>query len=169
MRFPIAVLGWLVLAVMVAGCVRDTEADMRARVSQWFQIGETLAFASASRCAAGAFRLVQTDIGSGIALEYDTEAMVRLLGGRTVVAVDNPKRSPDQIMVEAANAARTHGMSMRRTALEARDCMEGPIGQEFQRLLVNASTVFAYDREHGAVMLMDRRNRVLVVAVGESS
>lgn len=169
MRFPIAILGWMVVLTVLVGCNRETEEGMRARLAQWFQLGETLAFAAEARCAAGAFRLVQTDIGSGIALERSTDAMVRLLVGRTVVAVDDPRQTPDQVMVEAANKARSYGMAMRRAALEARDCMDGRLGVEFQRLLVNRSTVFAYDRDKGAVMLMDRRNRVLVVAVGNES
>ena len=139
---------------------------MRARLDPWFALGETLAFAAERGCAAGAFRVVTTEIGAPVAVERNVADMLRALPGRGVAAVVDPQLSPDQAMVDAANTDRAPGMAMRRAALEAKDCMEGPIEAEFRRLLVRPGTVLAYEAGEGAVMLLDRDNRVLVVAMG---
>lgn len=140
---------------------------MRARLAPWFSLGETLAFSSRAGCAAAAFRLVSGDIGAAVAVERNLSDMLRALPNRGVAALDDPKMTPDAAMVDAANSDRTLGMGMRRAGLEARPCMEGKVGVEFLRLLGRPETVLAYETEQGTLMLMDRANRVLVVAAGE--
>jgi len=159
----------LAAATLVSGCARDDEASMRARLAQWFDLGETLAFSAQQGCAAGAFRLVHDQIGAGVQVERDLGAMLRALPQRGVAAVDDPALSPDVAMVQAANAQRSLGMGMRRAALEARACMAGDLGREFHRLLGRNEAVLAYETGEGAVMLVDRANRVLVVAMGARS
>ncbi|MEO1139345.1 MAG: hypothetical protein AAFW87_07805 [Pseudomonadota bacterium] len=156
----------LVGATLVSACSRDDETSMRARLAAWFALDETLAFSAEQGCAAGAFRLVHDQIGAGVPVETNVSGMLRALPARGVAAVDDPDLSPDKVMIEAANEQRSIGMSMRRAALEARTCMRGPIGAEFLRMLVNPATVFAYETTEGAVMLVDRENRVLLVAIG---
>ena len=101
-------------AVTAAACSRDDEAAMRARLSPWFGLGETLAFAARSDCAAAAFRLVHGGIGASMAVEASVPEMLRALPGRGAAAVDDPQLAPDTVMVEAANAERAIGMAMRR-------------------------------------------------------
>ena len=139
---------------------------MRARLAPWFSLGETLAFAAQSSCAAAAFRLVSADIGAPVQVERNVEDMLRVLPRRGVAAVDDPALTPDAAMVDAVNAQRTLGMGMRRAALEARPCLDGPIGAEFRRILTRPETVLAYETTQGTLMLMDRGNRVLVVVTG---
>ncbi|WP_057793465.1 hypothetical protein [Roseovarius atlanticus] len=160
---PAAVAG----AVLLGACARDDEASMRARLAPWFSLGETLAFSSRARCAAAAFRLVSSDIGAAVPVERNVPDMLRALPSRGVAALDDPKMTPDAAMVDAVNTQRTFGMQMRRAGLEARPCMEGKVGAEFRRLLMRPETVLAYETTDGTLMLMDRANRVLVVAAGD--
>ncbi|WP_152495975.1 hypothetical protein [Roseovarius sp. THAF8] len=154
-------------AVLLGACARDDEASMRARLSPWFALGETLAFSSRARCAAAAFRLVSADIGAAVPVERNVPDMLRALPRRGVAALDDPDMTPDAAMVDAVNTQRTFGMQMRRAGLEARPCMDGKVGVEFRRLLMRPDTVLAYETTDGTLMLMDRANRVLVVAAGE--
>ena len=153
--------------VVVAGCQRDDEAQMRARLAPMFAVGETLAFSAGTRCAAGAFRLVHDAVGSGLPVEDSVNGWLRTLAQRDAAAVDRPDLSPDAAMIAAANSDRPLGMAMRGRALEARACMDDRIRAEFMRLLRRDATVIGYDKTEGAVMLMDRGNAILVVAMGE--
>ncbi len=161
--FPAMLVG----ATILAGCARDDEVSMRARLATWFSLGDTLAFASERGCAAGAFRVLDATPNAALPVETDLGAMLRALPTRGIAAVDDPDLSPDEAMRRAANAERAMGMAMRRAALEARSCMQGDLGAEFRRLLTRAETVLAYHADERAVLLLDRRNRVLVVAMGE--
>lgn len=151
----------------VAGCKRDDEAQMRARLAPMFALGETLAFQANARCAAAAFRLVHDGIGAGLPLETSVPGWVRNVAQRGVGALEVAGLSPDEAMIAAANADRPVGMAMRGTSLDARDCMDDRIRTEFMRLLLSEGTVIGVDAREGAVMLMDRRNAVLMVVVGE--
>jgi hypothetical protein len=151
----------------VAGCQRDDEAQMRARLAPMFALGDTLAFSARARCAMGAFRLVHDRVGSGLPVEDSVQAWVRALGQRGRGALDLPGLSPDAAMVAVANTDRPLGMAMRGRSIEARDCMDDRIKTEFTRLLRADGIVIGFDAAEGAVMLMDRRNAVLLVVVGE--
>lgn len=153
-------------AVTAGACSRDDEAAMRARLSPWFGLGETLAFAARSDCAAAAFRLVHGGIGASMAVEASVPEMLRALPGRGAAAVDDPQLAPDTVMVEAANAERAIGMAMRRASLEARACMDDRVEGAFRQVLVNPRAILAYDPSERAVMLMDRDAGLLIVAMG---
>ncbi|MEL7013268.1 MAG: hypothetical protein AAFO72_08305 [Pseudomonadota bacterium] len=158
----------LLLVTLVTGCDRLDEVEMRDRVAQFFPLGATLAFHSQIDCSAGAFRLVDETIGAEVSVEPSIIGMIIMLEKRDVVAVDDPTLSPDEVMIKAANYARDRGMSMRRTVLEARACMDDKLTEEFGRLLSSPGAIFAYDNETSLVMILDQRNRVLLVARGSA-
>ncbi|MCR9114818.1 MAG: hypothetical protein NXH84_16190 [Rhodobacteraceae bacterium] len=139
---------------------------MRDRLTPWFGLGETLAFAAGRDCAAAVFRVRHGAIGAGIAVEDSVRGMLRALPGRGVAAVDHVDLTPDAVMVEAVNTHRPSGMAMRRAVLEARPCMDAQVEGEFRRQLERPESVLAYDTGNGAIMLLDRKARVLVVAMG---
>lgn len=159
---PLALAGLLA----VTGCQRADEAGMRTRLEQWFALGDTMHFAARMDCAAGLFRLVDTQISSAMPVSGNVAEMLRALPGRGVAALDNPGQAPDAGMVEAANTERSTGMAMRRAGLEARDCMEGPIEGVFRAALTRPSAVLAYDTGQRTLMLIDGETGFLVVAMG---
>jgi hypothetical protein len=165
MRRPGLILA-SVTALLIAGCARDDEAAVRARVQQWFSIGETLAFKASIGCATGLFRLTDFQIKSAMPQVRDVPQMLITLKLRGVVALNDVDQPPDQALVDLANAERATGMRMRRVALEARDCMEGRTESAFSYALVNPRAVLAYDRENQALMLLDPKTGVLIVVMG---
>lgn len=160
--FPALLAG----ASVLMGCARDDETSMRDRLSAWFALGDTLAFSSEQGCAAGAFRLMDETPGAALPVERNLGAMLRSLPRHGIAAVDDPDLSPDEAMRQAATTDRSVGMAMRRAALEARDCMQGDLAAEFRRLFVRTQTVLAYQTDERAILMLDRPNRVLVVAMG---
>ncbi|MEM9909911.1 MAG: hypothetical protein AAF922_03925 [Pseudomonadota bacterium] len=158
----------LTIASFLSACGRFNEAETRDRVAQFFPLGPTLSFMSKIDCTAGAFRLIDDTIGAEVTVEPGIIGMILMLERRSVVAVDDPALTPDEIMVKAANYSRDRGMAMRRTVLEARACMDEKLAQEFGRLLAAPEAIFAYDSDTALVMIIDHANRVLVVARGSA-
>jgi hypothetical protein len=154
------------VVVLTGACARDDEAAMRARLSAWFGLGETLAFYARSDCAVAVFRLSHGGIGASVPVGTSVPEMLRALPGRAAAAVDDPDLAPDAAMVEIANAERPTGMAMRRASLEARACMDDRVESAFRRVLLNPRAILAYDPRERAVMLLDRESGLLFVAMG---
>jgi hypothetical protein len=154
------------LVLLIAGCARDDEVAMRARLAQWFLIGETLEFKASSACVAAVFRLVDFEVKSAMPQVQAVPEMLITLPRRGIAALNDPNQPPDQALVDLANAERATGMRMRKVAFESRDCMEGRTESAFSYALVNPMSVLAWDSKNEALMLMDPQTGVLVVAMG---
>jgi len=151
---------------VTATVAREEEGALRARLAQWFMLGETLAFSARAGCAAGTFRLVDTHLKSGLTVETGVPGLLRALSKHGVAALDDPGQAPDEAMVALANADRAAGMTIRRTALEARECMTGATESAFRYALDNPASVLAYDSANGALMLLDPDTGIMVVTMG---
>lgn len=145
------------------------EPALRAHLSQWFALGGTMSFAARGECTAAAFRLVDTQIGSGLGVASSAHGAVMQLESRGVAALDDPRLSPDAGIVAVINANRTWGYRLRRAALEGSACMDSTAESAFRYALDNPRAVLAYETEHAALMLMDPDTGVLVVAIGGGS
>lgn len=154
------------IALLVASCARVDEATMRARLAQWFYIGDTLSFKASTGCAAAVFKLGDFQVKSAMPEVQDVTHMLSTLSRRGVAALNDPNQPPDQALVDLANAERATGMRMRKVALKSRDCMDDRTQSAFSYALVNPKAVLAYDSENQALMLMDPQTGVLVVVMG---
>lgn len=156
----------LALTPLLTGCARDDEAAQRARLMDWFSVGETVEFAARSDCAAGLYRLVDGRVKAALPVAENPGEMRHELASRGQAALRRPGQSADQMMVEMANAERPIGMAMRRAGLEARPCMGQATEGAFRNLLEAPDGVLAWDAERGALMLMDPARGLLMVAMG---
>ena len=164
---PRALTGLLLVAcTALSGCSRVGEAELRAHLAQWFALGETMGFAARQDCAAGAFRLVDTQVGSGLPVVSSVPRAIAVLNTRGAVALNRTDEAPDAGMVALTNTDRTLGYKMRGVSLEARACMDEQTESAFRYALVNPHAMLAYDSRLAAVMLLDPDTRVLIVAMG---
>ena len=164
-RRPGLILAGL-LALLIAACARIDEAAMRARLAQWFYIGETLTFKASTGCAAAVFKLGDFQVKSAMPEVQDVPHMLITLNSRGVAALNDPDQPPDQALVDLANAERATGMRMRKVALESRDCMDAHSQSAFSYALINPKAVLAYDSDNQAMMILDPQTGVLVVVMG---
>lgn len=164
-------MGALALAGLLGlqGCGRMEEEALRAHLAQWFALGETVAFAAQSDCAAATFRLVDTQMTSALGVVRAAPRMAQVLRTRGVVALDNPDEAPDAGMVALANADRDLGYRLRRAALEGRICMDDFSESAFRYALDNPRAVLGFDDETSGLMLMDPDTGVLIFAMGEGA
>lgn len=153
----------------LGGCERLDEAEMRAYLGQYFALGETLSYRATLDCIGGAFRLADGHVSASLPVTRNVRQAVQVIERRGLMALDDPALSPDQAMVDIANTARSLGLAMRRTGLDARDCMDDVAGSAFGYALVNPGAVLAYEVETGALILMDTSLNILVVAMGQKT
>lgn len=139
---------------------------MRARLAAWVSLGETLAFDAKMDCAAGLFRLVDDRVKSAMPLAGSLHEALHTLRRAGRVALDDRRQSPDQGIVDAANAERPVGMAMRGAALEGRACMSAGTGEAFHRALTARDALLIWDAESGALILLDRARGLLIVTMG---
>jgi len=151
---------------LLAGCAREDEAAMRARLDQWFALGETVAFAARGDCAAGQFALQSDVIAASMPVAGSVGGMLHALGSRGRALLDDPVQPPDAALVEIANASRAIGQAMRRAALEARDCMDDGARAAIHAGLIAPGAMLAYDGQSGTVMVIDLAAGRLIALMG---
>jgi len=150
----------------VGGCTRTDETAMRAHLGQWFALGQTMSFDAKWRCAAGSFRLVDTQVASALPVVRNAPRAVSVLLDRGAVALEQSGVPPNQSLINMVNANHDLGSKMRRAGIDARDCMDATTESAFSYALGDPGGLLAYDHQLGALILMDRRRGILVVTMG---
>lgn len=150
----------------LGACQRADEEELRARLTTWLPLGETVAFASTRACAAGAYRLVDTQLKSVVRVAGDVRSAARMLAEGRVVAIDAADLSPDAALLALIDADLGIGMRLRISGLEARACMDEGVEDAFFRALGKPDAVVILDPAERIVALVDRGARLLIVAIG---
>lgn len=161
--WPVACLAAL---VVLAGCAREEAAAQRARLAQWFSLGDTVSFEARRGCAVGLYEVVARDVKSALPLLGDVVQMHREIARRGAAALDVAGRGADAAMLAMAGYDRGTGMAMRRAGLEARDCMDARSEDVFTRALSRPGAVMAWHAETGTLILMPGDARLLIAVQG---
>ncbi|MBC7133538.1 MAG: hypothetical protein H5U16_10585 [Roseovarius sp.] len=160
-------LGALLCLVLLSACARDSEAAQRARLAGWVSLGQTLSFKARRDCAVGVYAVVTPAVKSALALTRSAPEMSRALAARGAAALVLPGQGGDAALVAITNHDRATGMAMRRTALEARACMDAQAEGRFRAALDRPGTVVAWDAGARALMLMRPDEGWLMLVAGE--
>jgi hypothetical protein len=160
---PVACLAAL---VVVAGCAREQAEAQRARLAQWFSLGETLSFEARPGCAVGLYELVTRDVKSALPLMPDVVQMHRQIARRGAAALNVVDQGADGALLAMAGHDRSTGMAMRRAGLEARGCMDARGEDVFARALGQPGAVMAWHEESGTLMLIPGDARELIAVQG---
>jgi len=151
---------------MVAGCGPEDETAMRDRLGQYFSLRETIAYEAQRACLAGVFHVADDRVKAAMPVASGVGEMLGLLARRNLALLNDPGQSPDALFIEVMNIERTQGMRMRRAGLEALDCMDAVTETAFRHALDGRGNLVGYDAKSGLLMLLDRHNRLLVIARG---
>ena len=154
------------VAMMLGACKRAEEGDLRAQVETWLAVGETVSFSATRACAAAAYRLVDTQMKSAVRVVGDVPSAARMLKEGRVVAIDAPGLTPDAALLALIDADLGIGMRLRVSGLEARACMDEGVEDAFFRALSKPGAVVILDPDKRIVALVDRSERLLIVAIG---
>ncbi|WP_294623512.1 hypothetical protein [uncultured Roseovarius sp.] len=151
---------------VVAGCGPEDETAMRDRMGQYFSLRETVAYEARRPCLAGVFHVADDRVKAAMPVASGVGEMLGLLARRDRALLNDPGQSPDELFIEVMNVERTQGMRMRRAGLEALECMDAVTETAFRHAVDGPGNLVGFDAQSGLLMLLDRRNRLLVIARG---
>ncbi len=154
------------MLVLLAGCKRASEADMRAALAEWVPLGDTLTFTAKRDCAAGLFALRDARIASRMRVATSAGEAAMILRGQGEVAIDDTHLSPDAAMLALMEADRSAGMAMRMAGLEGRDCMDVQVEGAFAAALIDPRAVLLVGRDRRILALMDVDAGLVIAAMG---
>ncbi|CRL09240.1 hypothetical protein [Phaeobacter italicus] len=158
-----------VLALMgLAGCAMQDEAQARAAVGDWVQLGETQYYFSRRNCAAGVFEIKATRISSRLPKARSIKAGLRLLDNNSPVAFEVAGLSPDMVSLEVMSADSTRGNSILRSGIVGKDCMLDDVSDAYLKALLHPASVLIYDPTEPFMAVVDRQNRRLFYAQGRA-
>lgn len=91
------VLAALAAVITLGGCDLHRESKLKATLSAWFQLGDTLAFESGPRCTAAVFRARSNEIGPDLPMGQSPSDAQGIYGlvGRAAIRMEGV--SPHQL------------------------------------------------------------------------
>lgn len=161
-RVPILALATLALTA----CDRHSEDEARALAAHWFDIGETLHFASQRHCTAAVFRAQSGEVKSRVPLFASAEAVIGNGAQAGIFAISASDSSVDVLFLALMNADRPTGLALRETGLAARPCMTEATRQAFHSALTVSPSVLVYSAPDGAFAVLDPVRRHVVLTSG---
>lgn len=159
----------LALAALLAlgGCERHSEAEARALVAGWVDLGDTLYFESQRGCTAAVFRVKSADIKSRVPVFDSAEAVVASARQNRPFALSAPGKTADQLFIDLMNADRPTGVAVQAVGLEAKPCMNGKASNTFYAALNADPSTVVFSREDAAFAVLDPLRGVVVLTSGD--
>lgn len=153
-------------ALVLAGCDRHDEADLRAALDRWFYLGDPAYFASSANCTAAMYKARTYDVKSALRTENSVEGAIYGYKQSGTFALHRAGISPDQAFIDAMNADRKLGILIQAAGLEGKSCMDETVTSAFHYALSNPEGVIVYDGDLGGLALLDPRTRLVIFASG---
>ncbi|OUS20687.1 hypothetical protein A9Q95_10285 [Rhodobacterales bacterium 59_46_T64] len=162
-----AALGLLgVGGAVLTGCDRHGEDEVRAALERWFYLGDATYFASNSACTAAMYKAQSFDVKSSLRTENSVEAAIYGYKQSGTFALQRAGITPDQAFLDAMNADRPLGVLIQAAGLEGKNCMDETITSAFHYALSNPEGVIVFDKDLGALIMLDPRTRLVIFASG---
>lgn len=161
--------GILALAgiVMLSGCERHSEAEARALLAGWVDLGETLYFQSQRECTAAVFRVKSADIKSRVPVYDSAEAAVYSGGKQRPFAITAKGKSADQVFIDLMNADRPTGVAVQSVGLVAKPCMSNKASNTFYAALKADPSTVIFSYEDAAFAVLNPVRGVVVLTSGD--
>lgn len=155
--------------MLVAGCARDSEATVRARLDGWFFLGSTLYFNSEQRCTAAVFALEQGEVREALPVQRlpeDARTAFRI-AGRTALRVAD--HSPSDL-IEALLMTGDGALGKQALAAGSQGvaCTKGVEAEPyFRAALTQKGAALVYDAELGGLIVLDPEQGRLFFVAGD--
>ncbi|MDA5093625.1 hypothetical protein O2N63_05925 [Aliiroseovarius sp. KMU-50] len=154
---------------LLGGCDLHQESKLRASLSAWFQLGDTLAFASGPRCTAAVFRAHSNKAGLELPLGKSPSDAQRIYGLKGRAGIQMEGVSPHQ-MTETMLRANDGWFGKHALAAVAQvgPCINRDIEAGFHAAMTRPGALLAYSAELDGVMVLDPVDRKLFFAAGDT-
>lgn len=159
-------VGAVALAGLV-GCAMDTEAEVRAEVDHWVDIGATLSFRSQMTCTAGVFALASGEVKSAAPHAETIPEGVSLLRRGGVAKFEAANQSPSNISEHLISADLGLGNGVLASGLSARDCLKGEWRAAYMTAVQRPGAALIFKRDGNALVIVDRVSGQVFFARGD--
>lgn len=163
---PRRVASSLALLLVLTACQRHSEAEARALLAGWVDLGETLFFESRRQCTAGVFRLRSADVKSRVPLFDSAEAVIATGRQERPFALAEADRTADQMFIDLMNADRPTGVAIQSASVEARPCMSAKARNSFYAALNAEHSVVIFSRPDMAYAVLDPMRGTVILTSG---
>lgn len=157
------------MILTLSGCDLHRESSLRATLSAWFQLGETLSFESGMRCTAAVFRARSNEVGPGLPMGDTPSEAQEIYGlvGLAGIRIDGV--SPHQL-TEAMLLANDgwFGKHALGAAAQVGPCLSDEMQVGFRLAMTRPGALLAYSAELDGVMVLDPVDRKLFFAAGDT-
>ncbi len=161
----------LALASVLAlgGCDLHRESKLRATLSAWFQLGDTLAFESRMRCTAAVFRARSNTVSPALPLGATPSEAQAIYGMVGLAGIRIAGASPHDL-TEAMLAANDGwlGKHALGAAAQVGPCLSKEVKDAMGKAMTRPGALLAYSAELDGVMVLDPVERKLFFAAGDS-
>ncbi|KPN64444.1 hypothetical protein SAMN04488527_101475 [Aliiroseovarius crassostreae] len=165
--FRATVMAGMLLAL--GGCDLHRESNLRATLSAWFQLGDTLGFESGPRCTAAVFRVRTNEVGPDLPMgESPSDAQgIYGLVGRAAIQMEgvSPHQLTDTMLLANDGWFGKHALG---AAAQVGPCLNDQIEPGFYAAMTRPGAVLAYSAELDGVMVLDPVERKLFFAAGDT-
>ena len=159
----------MTLVLVLAACARDSEGELRARLSNWFYLGETLYFHSKARCTAAVYRLDATMPRPSLTVHATTNRAKQAFSEKGLSAFQIAGHSPNDLTDALLLKGRgTFGKQALAAAAQAVPCFEGTRAEaQLRDALTRPGGILAYDRGSDGLMVLDPEARRVFYVAGD--
>lgn len=172
MRIALSLRLSLIAALVVAlsGCARDREAEIQARMDQFFFTGDAVFFSSNMTCTGAAFEAEATVLRPGVPAFGDVAGARRGYDLKGFVAMRRSGLSPadiaDSLLMDGDG---TVGREILRAAASVTHCFDGtPFGVSLRRAMTREGGILAYDGETKGLVMLDYETRQILYIGGST-
>ncbi len=153
----------------LAGCARDSEDAMRAKLDQWFFLGDLEYFKSQMRCTAAVYRLRVNETRRSLPVQTDVFAAKAMFSVTGLVAFRVEGHTPNDLTDTLLLSGRgTFGKQALGSAAQAVPCFKGSRADKWIRTaLTRPGATLAYDRASEGVMILDPEARLVFYVAGD--
>lgn len=159
----------LVGICFLAACQRDSEADLRWRLGQWFFLGPTDYFTSQPNCTGAMFEVTLDRPRAGIEIRSDVDQVTSPLELTQLTAFQNAGLTPTELTeLSHRSGARTFGDRALAAGSLSRSCLQtGDIGNFLYNALNRPGALIAFDPDSDGLMVLDPVEKRLFYIAGD--
>lgn len=156
--------------VLLVACARDSEAELRSKLGQWFFLGETAYFDSQLRCTGAMFNVNLDRPRSSIAVQTSVEHVEDALhfDGLAAIQIDGmtPVDLTDALRSNGGGAFGKHAIA---AGALAGACFKGVgISDFLYEALNRPGATLAYDMKSSGLMVFDSDQKRLFYIAGDA-
>ncbi|MBT8155549.1 hypothetical protein KMP13_17085 [Epibacterium ulvae] len=155
------------ILLVIAGCSKQKEDDVRTRLSDWVNLGETLYFYADIGCSAAVFDLKSTRISSTVTRARTLQKVQRVLDEDLPVFFDIKGESPNSVTEQLMNVSLHRGIGLVSSGVAAKNCMTKTLQTYYRQALLDENADLVFDPEEQAMIVVDSENRWLFYARGD--